>query len=254
MNISEYEKLRPTAYLTIHGVRLGFYVPNSLLFWRAKTITTKEPTTIEWLDSMCAGEELLDIGANVGGYSIYASKIRGVKVNAIEPEAQNFSILCQNVLLNQLQDSVQCWPIALADATKLEKLYISDLRAGGSCHSVGENLDFKLEPKDSHFSQGCYETTLDKLIDDKVIPPPDHIKVDVDGLEHKVILGGIRTLKECNVKSLSIEINIALKEHQELIETLINLNFRFDTAQVARARRSAGAFEGVAEYIFSRVI
>jgi FkbM family methyltransferase len=252
MKISEYEKLQPTVSLLVNETKLKFYVPNSFVLWRAETLMTKEPTTIEWLDSMNAGEELLDIGANVGGYTIYASKVRGVRVNAIEPEAQNFNILCQNIRFNQVQDLVQCWPIGLTDVTKFEKLYISDTRAGGSCHSVGEQVDFKLQPKKFPFNQGCFSTTVDKLVEDGVIPPPDHIKLDVDGLEHKVIAGALQTLKSHPVKSLSIEVNPSLKEHQGLIQTLTDLGFKTDEAQIARARRQSGTFEGVAEYVFRR--
>jgi FkbM family methyltransferase len=252
MKISDYEKLVPIVQTYVQEKKLKFYVPNSFVLWRAKTLMTKEPTTIEWLDSMNVGEELLDIGANVGGYTIYASKVRGVRVNAIEPEAQNFNILCQNIRFNQVQDLVQCWPIGLTDVTRFEKLYISDSRAGGSCHSVGEQVDFRLEPKKFPFNQGCFSTTVDKLVEDGVIPPPDHIKLDVDGLEHKVITGALQTLKNHPVKSLSIEVNPSLKEHQGLIETLTGLGFKVDDEQVARARRQSGTFEGVAEYVFRR--
>jgi FkbM family methyltransferase len=252
MKISEYEKLIPTVNAYVRDVILKFYVPNSFVLWRAQTLMTKEPTTIEWLDSMNAGEELLDIGANVGGYTIYASKVKGLRVNAIEPEAQNFNILCHNIRFNQVQDLVQCWPIGLTDVTKFERLYISDTRAGGSCHSVGEQVDFKLQPKKFPFNQGCYSTTVDKLVEDGVISPPDHIKLDVDGLEHKVIAGALETLKRHPVKSLSIEVNPALIEHQWLIETLTGLGFKTDEAQIARATRQTGTFEGVAEYVFRR--
>ncbi len=254
MNINEYEKLIPIARLSVKTIKLKFYVPNSFVLWRAKTLLTKEPTTIDWIDSMSPGEELLDIGANVGGYTIYAAKVKGVKVNSIEPEAQNFNILCHNIRFNELQELVQCWPIGLTDVTKFEKLYISDSRAGGSCHSVGEQVDFKLQPKKFPFNQGCYSTTVDKLVEDGVIPPPDHIKIDVDGLEHKVIAGALQTLKRHPVKSLSIEVNPALKEHQWLIENLTGLGFKTDDAQIARATRQNGTFEGVAEYVFRRDI
>lgn len=252
MKISDYEKLQPTARIKISGRELIFYVPTSFVLWRAQTLLSKEPTTIEWLDSMNEGEELLDVGANVGGYSIYAAKLRGVHVSAIEPESQNFSILCRNIRLNDLSGQIACWPIAVTDETKFEKLYISDARPGGSCHSVGEEVDFRLEPKTFPFNQGCYTTTIDRLVADGVIPVPDHIKIDVDGLEYKVIAGAMNTLRNHPVKSLSIEVNPALEPHKKLIQDLVGLGFSVDDAQIARARRQSGTFEGVAEYVFSR--
>lgn len=252
MDIKEYEKLQPIARLKVKGEDISFHVPTTFVLWRAKTLLTKEPTTVEWLDSMVKGEHLLDIGANVGGYTVYAAKVKGLIVNAIEPEAQNFGILCRNIRLNGISSLVDCWPVALSDETKFDRLFISDSRPGGSCHSVGEQVDFKLEPKKFPFNQGCYSTTVDRLVEDGVIPPPDHIKLDVDGLEHKVIAGALQTLKKYPVKSLSIEVNPALKEHQGLIQTLTDLGFKTDEAQIARARRQSGTFEGVAEYVFRR--
>jgi hypothetical protein len=67
-----------------------------------------------------------------------------------------------------------------------------------------------------------------------------------------VIFGALETLKNHPVKSLSIEVNPSLKEHQGLIETLTGLGFKVDDEQVARARRQSGTFEGVAEYVFRR--
>lgn len=254
MNISDYEKLNPVVKVAVNAKEIFFYVPTNFVLWRAKTLLTKEPTTIEWLDTMREGDELLDIGANVGSYTIYASKVKGVRVSAIEPEAYNFSILCRNVRLNKLQELVQCWPIGLADSTKFDKLYISDGQPGGSCHSVGEELDFQLKPKKFPFSQGCFSTTVDKLVSEKVISPPDHIKLDVDGLEHKVITGASQTLKNYPVKSLSIEVNPSLQEHRDMIQKLEKLGFKIDGNQVERARRRSGIFEGIAEYIFSREV
>jgi len=252
MKISDYEKLQPTAQVKIGECNLRFYVPTSFVLWRAQTLLSKEPTTIDWLDSMKEGDRLLDVGANVGGYTVYAAKVKGVRVSAIEPEAQNFSILCRNVRLNNISDLVDCWSVALTDETKFDKLFISDARAGGSCHSVGEEVDFKLQPKKFPFSQGCFSTTIDRLVEDGVIPPPDHIKIDVDGLEYKVINGARQTLKSHAVKSLSIEVNPALPPHKILIQDLLDLGFKTDQTQIARARRQSGTFEGVAEYVFKR--
>ncbi len=53
---------------------LYYTAANPILFWRAKTLLTKEPETIAWLDRMVANDVFFDIGANIGMYSIYAGK------------------------------------------------------------------------------------------------------------------------------------------------------------------------------------
>ena len=254
VNLKEYERLTPVVHVEVEGRRIAYYTPTTFVAWRAQSLLTKEPSTIEWLNGMQPGEKLLDIGANVGGYSIYAAKMRGVHVSAIEPEAQNFHILCMNVRLNRLSDLVVCWPLGLSDEVRYSTLYISDMRAGGSCHSLGEQVDFKLRPKaDFPLRQGVFSTTVDRLVDEGAIASPDHIKLDVDGLEHKVIAGAMGVLSKGGVKSLSIELNPDIAQHAGVIRTLLELGYRFDEAQVSRARRPDGPFVNFAEHVFHRV-
>ena len=49
-----------------------FLHPNLQTKWRVDTLLSKEPVTIEWLNKIRSNEILLDIGANVGMYSIWA--------------------------------------------------------------------------------------------------------------------------------------------------------------------------------------
>ena len=58
-----------------HGdLKLKFVVPNQVCEFRALTFSTKEPETLEWIDSIPDGSILWDIGANVGLYTCYAAK------------------------------------------------------------------------------------------------------------------------------------------------------------------------------------
>ncbi len=83
-------------------------------------------------------------------------------------------------------------------------------------------------------------------------PVPAHIKIDVDGFEHKASPARFAPCRNPKVKSLLIETNPALPEHQGMVEALGDLGFTYDPAQVAAAARSEGAFKGVAEYIYRR--
>ena len=49
---------------------------------------------------------------------------------------------------------------------------------------------------------------------------PNHIKIDVDGLEAKVIRGARETLRDKRLKSLSVELNDGLPEDRETIESI----------------------------------
>ena len=66
--------MNQTKLIDHFGVRLKFAIPNSLSKYRADSFSTKEPETLEWIDSMPEGSVVWDIGANVGLYSCYAAK------------------------------------------------------------------------------------------------------------------------------------------------------------------------------------
>jgi FkbM family methyltransferase len=252
ITIKEYEELQPRALLEHAGVRMIFSTPSEMALWRVRSIRSKEPCTLEWIASFAADDVLLDCGANVGMYTIWAAATRGVRVFAFEPEAQNYAILNRNIVLNKLSERVQAYCMGLSDVSGLSQLHMADMRVGGSCHAVGEALDYKLQPLRAAFVQGCVVSRLDDLIAEGVVAVPTHIKIDVDGFEHKVVQGARRTLRNPAVKSLLIETNPALPEHRGMVEALGDLGFAYDEAQVAAAARKEGAFEGVAEYIFRR--
>lgn len=236
----------------VDGQTLRFHAPNRMTQWRVESLFTKEPDTVAWLRSMQAGEVLVDVGANVGMYSVFAAMVRGVRVIAFEPESQNYALLNRNIALNQLSGTVTAYPLALSDRSGADALYLSDFSEGGSCHSFGEQVGFDLKPRASAFSQGAFSVPLDQLVSAGSVPVPDHIKLDVDGFEHKVLAGAAQTLKNPKVKSVLIELNTHLEEHRQAIQRLEAHGFSYDPAQAKSALRSSGAFEGVGEFIFRR--
>jgi hypothetical protein len=129
---------------------------------------------------------------------------------------------------------------------------MADMRVGGSCHSVGEALDFQHQPLNTVFVQGCSASTLDELVDSGAIAVPNHIKIDVDGFEPKVTAGARRTLARPEMRSLLIETNQNLADHMEMVRELNSMGFKHDPAQVQRAERKQGPFKGVAEHVFRR--
>lgn len=252
ITLQEYEKLFPYATVTHEGRKLTFVTPNSACLWRAQSLFTKEPSTIEWLDSFPSGSTMLDVGANVGMYSVYAAVVREAMVYSFEPESQNYATLARNIVANKLSDRVIAWCAALSESESFDRLHLSQFQAGASCHSYGEALDPYLQEKQTPFVQGCYATTIDKLVATNVIPVPNFIKIDVDGFEHKVIKGADATLRDSGLVSLLIEINPHLAEHRWIIDHLASAGFSYDPGQVAEAARKEGYFEGVGEYVFRR--
>jgi len=236
---------QPILKVEYKGKEFLYAVCNDHTAWRVKTLMTKEPDTISWVESMQPGETLIDVGANIGIYTIFAA-VFGVKVIAFEPEAQNYALLCRSIMVNELDVPAYC--IALSDEFKADYLYLSGFLPGGSCHTAGEDLDHRLTKRErpaGTLRQGCLIMPLDKLN-----LQLDHIKVDCDGLEHKVANGGWQTFLKA--KSILLEINQNLPEHMALVERMRDAGFKEDPEQVERARRKEGAFTNCGNWIFRR--
>ena len=80
--------------------RISFFCPGKIPEWRAKTLLTKEPETIEWINGFNKTDIFWDIGANVGVYSLYAA-LRGLSVLAFEPSPSNYYLLSRNIEINK---------------------------------------------------------------------------------------------------------------------------------------------------------
>jgi FkbM family methyltransferase len=252
LSLEDYEKLNPRCELAHGDVRIVYATPTVFTKWRVDSLFEKEPVTIDWIAGFQPGDVLVDVGANVGMYTVWAAKTRGARVFAFEPEAQNYALLNRNIALNGIESLARAYCLALSSEAGLSELHLSDMRIGGSCHSVGERVDFKHDPMTPAFSQGCVAARLDDLVFTGSVAPPRHIKIDVDGFEPKVIAGAARVLREQSVRSLLIEVNQNLADHMEMVEELASLGFSYDRSQVAAAERRSGIFKGVAEYVFRR--
>jgi len=256
ISLKEYENFDPKCTIEVEDKKITFQTPNRLTRWRVDTLLTKEPHTIDWLNEIEPKETLLDIGANVGMYSIYAGAVRGATVIALEPESQNYSILNMNIRLNKLDHLIAAYCIGVSDRDTFDYIFMSNLMAGDANHAVGEplNMDLQSFSKSIEFAQGCITYKIDSLVEDNKLPVPDYVKIDVDGFEHKVVEGAKKTLSNKKVKSVIIEINPKLLEHLAAIELLKDLGFKFSQDQVNKAaeKNKGGIFEGISEYVFRR--
>lgn len=253
LTLREYEAFDPRIRVKLKSEgEVVFCVPTRMALLRAQTLYTKEPDTISWIEEFGREDVFLDVGANVGIYSVYAAAVGGCRVFAFEPESQNYAILNKNIVANFLWDQVRAYPLALVDRVALDVLYLRSSRAADSHHSFGEKRDHNYRPSDFPYAQGAFSMPLDELVDKDLLPQPTRIKIDVDGLEHKVVAGSERTLANKRVHSVLIEINSRVPEHLEIVERMIALGYAYDQSQVSAARLTSGPNAGVGNYIFRR--
>ncbi len=244
------DRISPVYDVKRDGQSYSFYCPNRLTQWRVETFFTKEPETIEWIDTFQKGQVLFDIGANIGLYSLYAAK-KGVFVVAFEPESQNYALLNRNVYLNRASDNVICLNVALSDRNCVDYLYLPEFRVGGALNNFGGALDWRKRAFTPSFKQGAVSHTLDSFL--QLYPPhfPNHIKIDVDGVEAEVVRGAQETLRDSRLKSLSIELNDSLPEDREAIDLIQSLGLKLLHKRHG-IMFEGGDFSSVYNYFFVR--
>jgi len=72
----------PAVVDTPHG-KIRFLNHSGAGYWRARAIMTKEPGSLEWIDSMVPGSVFWDIGANIGVLTLYAAMRGDLKGGAL---------------------------------------------------------------------------------------------------------------------------------------------------------------------------
>lgn len=131
------------------------------------------------------GDVFFDIGANVGYYSILASKLVGPNgsVVALEPAVRNLAFLERHVVLNKASN-VRILPFACSSANGTARFSTGPNSAMGGLADNGNRSDM-LVPT----------ITLDTLASEFGLMP-DVIKMDVEGAEAGVLDGGMKILTE----------------------------------------------------------
>jgi FkbM family methyltransferase len=136
----------------------------------------------------------VDIGANIGSYTLLAGGAVGAQVIAIEPIPKTFSHLADNINLNMLHSKVAALNIGLG--SKEEVLHFtSDLDTTN--HVVADSGAYR-------DSINVQVKTLDDILSDAV---PIMIKIDVEGFEESVLLGGHKVLSNHSLLAVLLELN-----------------------------------------------
>ncbi len=205
-----------------NDINLTFHSPNRINYFRIDSFSTKEPETLEWIDSFQEDKVFWDIGANIGLYSCYAAKKKECKVYAFEPSVFNLELLSRNIHINSLSEKITIVPTPLSDITSFKNFFISDKDWGGAFSNFGENLDHYGEPSSKNFFYKTLGFSMDEIIKNAKFEKPNYIKMDVDGIEHLILKGSLGVLK--NVESILIEVNKNYKKQSNDIEKYLSVS------------------------------
>lgn len=185
--------------------KLSFCTPNALNRYRVNSFSTKEPETLGWIDNFNDNAILWDIGANVGLYSIYAAKAKNAQVFAFEPSVFNLELLAKNISINKLQENITIFPIALSSKMGVNLFNMHNPVWGGALSTFGQDYDQNGDKMQTNFSYNIPGISGDEVVNTLNTPKPNHLKIDVDGIEHLILSGCENILKSIN--SVLIEIN-----------------------------------------------
>ena len=204
---------------------LVLFTPNRVNFFRASSFHTKEPETLNWINTFEKEKIFYDIGANVGIYSCYAAMIYRSKVFAFEPSILNLELLGKNINENNLNDNITIVPLALTNSSKVSEFNMSTIDHGSALSTFGENYSHDGNKMKIKFSYKTLGISLDRICDEFKFPLPDYVKIDVDGLEHLILDGATNSI--ANTKSFLIEVNEDFELQKNKIKSkLENLGFK----------------------------
>lgn len=135
----------------------------------------------------------IDIGANVGTYTVLASKICGATTVAVEPIPVSYDRLLDNIAVNHIRDKVTPVrgglgrePGVLRFTSGLDTM---NYAVPQGMAAEGETIDVPV-------------TRLDDLAAGR---SPSFIKMDVEGFEAEVVAGGMRTLASPQLQGVILE-------------------------------------------------
>jgi FkbM family methyltransferase len=173
---------RPWTIRLAGGRRLRVY-PHSYSATEALYFGLGEARDMRFtLDFLAPGDVFVDVGANVGVYSLLASSIPDVNIEAFEPSPAAFSRLTENVRLNRLEARVTMHRSAVGDVDG-----VAHLTQGRDCWnhltsaSDSDAIDVPIVRLDATLPSSTRRVSL--------------MKIDVEGREAAVLAGATATLR-----------------------------------------------------------
>jgi len=168
------------------------------------------------------GTVFYDIGANVGFYSLLAAKLVGSgSVYAFEPLPANVKYLRKHLQLNGI-DNVKPIEMAISDSCGPVSFVTEQSRGMG-----------RLEPGGDLSVEG---STLDALIRDERIAPPNYIKMDIEGAEFHALLGARQCFE--HHKPVLFLATHGRDIHKKCFELLQSWDYEIETIRQSEADRA----------------
>jgi FkbM family methyltransferase len=146
------------------------------------------------LHVLCGDDLFVDVGANVGSYTILACAVVGACGYAFEPVPSTYMRLIENVRLNNLEGRVTCLNVGVG-SEEGEVSFTSDMDTTNHVVASREQSDNVINVR---------ICALDDALRNK---SPALLKLDVEGYETPALQGAQETLKKPSLHSIIMELN-----------------------------------------------
>lgn len=167
------------------------------------------------LHALRSDDTFVDVGANVGSYTILAGSVVGAKGYSFEPVPKTFFRLTENIRINHIEDRVKAFNLGLAQQEGTLR-FTSDLDTINHAISIKDVSSNSIEVK---------VTTLDKELS---FVHPNLIKIDVEGYEKNVLDGAQITLGDSRLNSIIIELNGSGDRYGFDDESIVDMLLKFE--------------------------
>jgi FkbM family methyltransferase len=173
------------------------------------------------------GDTVHDAGANIGLYVRFMLQCFAAgRVVAYEPMSLNQTYLKRNIRRGGCEGLVQLVRAALTDYDGTAEFQVDDLSsASGTLDDVagGAACQGRRQYGFPPLTESVAVSRLDTLVEQAVVPPPDLIKIDVEGAEVRLLHGAAQTLKR-HAPKLVIELHGA-DAARGVVQTLLELDY-----------------------------
>ena len=148
-----------------------------------------------WLEKLLSGTKnkvFYDVGANIGYYCLrFADKAS--HIYAFEPVSRTYDMLAKNVRRNNLSN-ITVYKLGLSDQKSSRQIHLYSTNHKSSLFLRTANLNKSVE---HYIGQEVIDlVTLDELIDDERLSPPDLMKIDIEGSELYALKGARKTIQK----------------------------------------------------------